>query len=137
MPATVTPTLTFLGAARTVTGSRYLLTIGERRVLIDAGVFQGEKQWRLRNWEDFPVPPHTLTDIVLTHAHMDHCGYLPALVKQGYAGPVWCTQGTVDLAAIVLRDAGFLAERDAHDAAAGGWSRSVASPEYSRFVIRN
>ena len=123
MPAAASATLTFLGAARTVTGSRYLLTVGERRILVDAGLFQGEKEWRLRNWEDFPVPPHTLTDIVLTHAHMDHCGYLPALVKQGYDGPVWCTQGTLELAAIVLRDAGFLAEREAQDAAAGGWSR--------------
>ena len=81
MSAAASATLTFLGAARTVTGSRYLLTVGERRILVDAGLFQGEKEWRLRNWEDFPVPPHTLTDIVLTHAHMDHCGYLPALVK--------------------------------------------------------
>ncbi|MFN8029858.1 MAG: MBL fold metallo-hydrolase [Dermatophilaceae bacterium] len=115
--------LTFLGAARTVTGSKYLLQLGERRILIDAGMFQGEKQWRLRNWEDFPVPPDTLTDIVLTHAHMDHCGYLPALVKNGFDGPVWCTAGTAALAAIVLRDSGFLAEREARDAAAGGWSK--------------
>ena len=66
------PSLTFLGAARTVTGSKYLLTIGERRILIDAGLFQGEKEWRRKNWEDFPVPPDTITDIVLTHAHLDH-----------------------------------------------------------------
>lgn len=106
-----------------MTGSKYLLQLGERRILIDAGLFQGEKRWRLRNWEDFPVPPDTLTDIVLTHAHMDHCGYLPALVKNGFDGPVWCTAGTAALAAIVLRDSGFLAEREARDAAAGGWSK--------------
>lgn len=116
-------TLTFLGAAGTVTGSKYLLTVGERRILVDAGLFQGEKQWRVRNWEDFPVPPDTITDVLLTHAHLDHCGYLPALVRQGFSGPIWCTAGTRDLAAIVLRDAGYLAERDAQDAAKGGWSK--------------
>lgn len=115
--------LTFLGAARTVTGSKYLLEIDGRRLLVDAGMFQGEKQWRVRNWADFPVPPDTIGDIVLTHAHMDHCGYLPALVAKGFTGSVWCTAGTRDLAAIVLRDAGFLAEREARDAAAGGWSK--------------
>lgn len=122
----MTPTpdsLTFLGAAGTVTGSKSLLQIGERRILVDAGMFQGEKEWRLKNWEDFPLPPDTISDVILTHAHMDHCGYLPALVKHGFAGPVWCTAGTRDLAAIVLRDAGFLAEREARDAAAGGWSK--------------
>ncbi|CCH72979.1 Exonuclease of the beta-lactamase fold involved in RNA processing [Nostocoides australiense Ben110] len=116
-------TMTFLGAAQTVTGSKYLLEIGGRRILVDAGMFQGEKQWRLKNWEDFPVPPDSISDIILTHAHMDHCGYLPALVKHGFDGPVWCTAGTKDLAAIVLRDAGFLAEREAQDAAQGGWSK--------------
>ena len=117
------PTLTFLGAARTVTGSKYLGTKGERRVLVDAGMFQGEKRWRLRNWEDFPVDPATITDVVLTHAHADHCGYLPALVRRGFAGPVWCSEGTLRLAEIVLRDAGYLAERDAKEAREGGWSR--------------
>ena len=121
--ATQQPSLTFLGAARTVTGSKYLVTIGERRILVDAGLFQGEKQWRLRNWEDFPVPPDTITDILITHAHMDHSGYLPALVRAGFEGPIWCTQGTKELVEIVLRDAGFLAERDAQDAQQGGWSK--------------
>lgn len=120
---TATPVLRFLGATRTVTGSKYLITLGQRRILVDAGLFQGEKQWRVRNWDPFPVPPDTITDIVLTHAHMDHCGYLPALVRQGYAGPVWCTEGTRRLAEIVLRDAAYLAEREAHEAATGGWSR--------------
>ena len=121
---TATPTsLTFLGATGAVTGSKYLVTVGDRRILVDAGLFQGEKHLRQRNWADFPVPPDTLTDIVLTHAHLDHCGYLPALVRGGYVGPIWATAATVRLAEIVLRDAAFLQERDALDAAEGGWSR--------------
>ena len=84
-------TLTFLGGAGTVTGSKYLLTIGERRILVDAGMFQGTKDLRRLNWTDFPVPPDTITDVLLTHAHMDHVGYLPVLVKHGFTGPVWCT----------------------------------------------
>lgn len=115
--------LQFLGATGTVTGSKYLLTFGERRILVDAGMFQGEKEWRLKNWEDFPVDPATITDVVLTHAHLDHSGYLPALVKLGFVGPVWCTEGTRRLTEIVLRDAGYLQERDAEDAAEGGWSK--------------
>ena len=116
-------TLTFLGAAGTVTGSRFLLTVGERRILLDAGLFQGEKSLRRLNWEDFPVDPSTITDVLLSHAHLDHCGYLPALVRGGFAGPIWCTAMTARLAEIVLRDAGHLAERDAMDAAEGGWSK--------------
>lgn len=119
----MTTTLTFLGAAGTVTGSKYLLTVNERRILIDAGMFQGEKQWRRRNWEEFPVPPESITDVLLTHAHADHCAYLPALVKRGFSGPVWCTRGTRDLGEIVMRDSAYLAERDAKEAAAGGWSK--------------
>src|SRR5690606_1601898 len=123
-------TLTFLGAAGTVTGSKYLLTIGRgapgdagRRVLVDAGVFQGEKQWRLRNWAEFPVDPASVSDVVLTHAHNDHVGYLPALVRQGFTGTVWATEGTRRLAEIVLRDAGKLQEEAAEEARRGGWSK--------------
>lgn len=116
-------TLTFLGAAGTVTGSKFLLTLGERRILVDAGLFQGEKEWRLKNWAEFPVDPSTVSDVVVTHAHLDHCGYLPALVRAGYRGPIWVTDGTRRLAEIVLRDAGFLQERDAEHAAAGGYSK--------------
>lgn len=116
-------TLTFLGAAGTVTGSKFLLTVDERRILVDAGMFQGEKELRRLNWEDFPVPPDTITDILVTHAHLDHVGYLPVLVKHGFSGPIWCTSFTRDLAFIVLRDAGFLQERDAEDARLGGWSK--------------
>ncbi len=116
-------TLTFLGGTGTVTGSKYLLTIGERRILVDAGMFQGEKAFRALNWAEFPVPPDTITDVLITHAHLDHVGYLPVLVKDGFRGPVWCTPHTRDLAYIVLRDAGFLQERDAEDARLGGWSK--------------
>jgi metallo-beta-lactamase family protein len=116
-------TLTFLGGAGSVTGSKHLLTVGSRRVLVDAGMFQGEKKWRELNWAEFPVPPAGLDAVVLTHAHMDHCGYLPALVARGFTGPVWCTEATARLAEIVLMDAGHLQEREARYAAEGGYSR--------------
>ena len=117
-------TLTFLGAAGAVTGSKYLVTLdGGRRVLIDAGMFQGEKALRQLNWAAFPVPPDTISDIVLTHAHMDHSGYLPALVKRGFTGHIWCTPATAELAAIVIRDAANLQERDAEHAAERGYSK--------------
>lgn len=116
-------TLTFLGGAGTVTGSKFLLQYAGRRLLVDCGVYQGEREWRRRNWEPFPVPPDTVDDVVLTHCHLDHCGYVPALVRDGFSGPVWMTPGTAGLAAIVLRDSGHLQERDAEQAAAGGYSR--------------
>jgi metallo-beta-lactamase family protein len=116
-------TLTFLGGAGTVTGSKFLLTVDDRRVLVDCGLFQGEKALRLRNWADFPVDPGTITDVLLTHAHMDHCGYLPALVRDGFHGHVLCTTHSLPLVEIVLRDAGHLQERDALDASEGGWSK--------------
>ena len=125
-------TLTFLGAASTVTGSKFLLTVGSRRVLIDSGMFQGEKKWRLKNWEEFPVDPASLSDIVLTHAHMDHCGYLPALTSRGFTGPIWCTEGTRQLAEIVLRDAAKLQEQEAADANEAGYSKhDPALPLYT------
>ena len=116
-------TLTFLGASGTVTGSKYLVDIGDRRILVDAGMFQGEKEWREMNWVDFPVPPSSIDDVILTHAHADHCAYLPALVRDGFSGPVWCTEGTSRLATIVLMDAGHLQEREAENAAEGGYSK--------------
>lgn len=117
-------TLTFLGGAGTVTGSKFLLTHGgKRRILVDAGMFQGQKKLREMNWEPFPTNPATIDAIVLTHAHMDHCGYLPALVKQGFRGPIYATEGTIALAEIVLRDAAFLQENEAEDAARGGYSK--------------
>lgn len=125
-------TLTFLGAAGTVTGSKYLLQVGTRRVLFDAGLFQGPKELRLRNWERFPVDPATISDVVLTHAHLDHAGYLPALVRNGFTGPIWCTNGTRELAEIVLYDAAKLQEQDARDANEMGYSKhSPALPLYT------
>jgi len=115
--------LTFVGGAGTVTGSKYLLSEGERRVLVDCGVFQGEKNLRELNWAPFPVSPESVELILVTHAHTDHVGYLPALVRDGFAGEILATQATCELAAIVLRDAAYLAERDAEHAAAKGYSR--------------
>lgn len=125
-------TLTFLGAASTVTGSKFLLQVGQRRVLVDSGMFQGEKKWRLMNWEEFPVDPASISDIVLTHAHLDHVGYLPALTRAGYDGPIWCTEGTRQLAEIVLRDAAHLQEQEAADANERGYSKhDPALPLYT------
>lgn len=115
--------LTFLGAAGTVTGSKFLYEEEGRRYLADCGMFQGESAWRRKNWDDFPVAPDSLRAVVLTHAHLDHCGYLPALVRQGFRGPVICTESTAAVAAIVLRDAAHLQEEDAVHARAGSYSR--------------
>jgi metallo-beta-lactamase family protein len=115
--------LTFLGAARTVTGSKYLLEHSGQKVLFDCGLFQGLKDLRLRNWDEFPVPPESLNAIVLTHAHLDHVGYLPRLVAQGYRGRVFCTPGTKDLSQLVLPDAGRIQEEDARQANKHGYSK--------------
>ena len=115
--------LTFLGAARTVTGSKYLLEHRGKRVLIDCGLFQGLKELRLRNWAEFPVAPAQLDAVVLTHAHLDHVGYLPRLVALGYAGRVFCTAGTRDLCRIVLPDSGRIQEEDARQANRHGYSK--------------
>jgi metallo-beta-lactamase family protein len=115
--------LTFLGAARTVTGSKYLLEHAGSRVLVDCGLFQGLKELRLRNWEDFPVPPATIDAVVLTHGHLDHVGYLPRLVAQGYRGPVFCTHGTADLCRLVLPDSARIQEEDARQASKHGYSK--------------
>ena len=114
---------TFLGAARTVTGSKYLLEHKGRRVLFDCGLFQGLKELRLRNWDEFPVPPDSLDAVVLTHAHLDHVGYLPRLIAQGYKGRVFCTPGTKDLCQLVLPDAGRIQEEDARQANKHGYSK--------------
>lgn len=106
-------TLTFLGAAGTVTGSRYLLEAGGERLMIDCGLFQGEKELRLRNWSPFPVDPSTIQWLVLTHAHLDHTGYIPRLINEGFRGQVLATQATVDLAHLLLPDSGHLQEEDA------------------------
>ncbi|MGN6611880.1 MAG: MBL fold metallo-hydrolase RNA specificity domain-containing protein [Angustibacter sp.] len=116
-------TLTFLGGTGTVTGSRFLLRHGDGRYLVDCGLYQGERQWRRRNWEPFVPPADTIDQVVLTHAHLDHSGYLPALVRQGFSGPVSCSAGTAALAEIVLRDSAHLQEEDAQAAREQGWSR--------------
>jgi metallo-beta-lactamase family protein len=103
----------FLGAAGTVTGSKFLLEHEGRRVLIDCGLFQGRKELRLRNWEPLPLPVSSLDAIVLTHAHIDHTGSLPRVVQEGYEGPVYCTPGTRDLAALLLPDSAYLQEEEA------------------------
>lgn len=124
-------TITFLGAARTVTGSKYLVESNGTRIMVDAGMFQGLKELRLRNWADFPVPPSSIDAIVLTHAHLDHCGYLPRLVAQGFKGRIFCTQGTEDLCKIVLPDAGRIQEEDAEYANRRKFSKhSPALPLY-------
>ncbi len=115
--------LTFLGAAGTVTGSKHLLEVGPHRILVDCGLFQGLKALRERNWEDLPVAPGDIDAIVLTHAHLDHVGYLPRLVAHGFRGRVFCTPGTRDLAGLVLRDAARIQEEDARDANRHGYSK--------------
>ena len=117
------PSLTFLGAARTVTGSKFLLDAGDHRVLVDCGLFQGLKELRLRNWEPLPVGADDIHAVVLTHAHIDHSGFLPRLFNQGFRGRVFCTPGTADLCKILLPDAGRLAEEDARAANRHGYSR--------------
>ena len=124
--------LTFMGAAGTVTGSKYLLEHGGRRMLVDCGLFQGLKQLRLRNWESFPLAPEKIDAVVLTHAHIDHSGYLPALAKQGFKGQVFTTEATRDLATLLLPDSGHLQEEDAFYANRHGYSRhQPALPLYT------
>lgn len=117
------PSLTFLGAARTVTGSKHLLEVDGQRILFDCGLFQGLKELRLRNWGPLPIPPETIDAVVLTHAHIDHSGWLPRLVAQGFKGPVYCTAGTADLCGLVLPDAAHLQEEDAKFANKRGFSK--------------
>ncbi len=105
--------LTFLGATQTVTGSKFLLETIDHRVLIDCGLFQGMKDLRLRNWAAPPIDPGSVDSIVLTHAHIDHTGYLPRFVAQGFKGPVYATPATLDLARILLPDAAHLQEEEA------------------------
>ena len=124
--------ITFLGAAQTVTGSKYLLDTGTSKVFVDAGLFQGLKELRLRNWQNLPIAAAEIDAIVLTHAHLDHCGYLPRLVAQGFRGRIFCTAGTLDLCRIVLPDAGRIQEEDAANANRHGFSKhNPALPLYT------
>ena len=105
--------LTFHGATESVSGSRFLVEEGRSRLLVDCGLFQGLKRLRLLNWEPFPVDPAELDAVVLTHAHIDHCGYLPALARDGFSGSIWCSEPTADLLELMLLDAAYLQEEDA------------------------
>lgn len=122
----------FLGATGTVTGSKYLVSAGNQRILIDCGLFEGLKQLRLRNWEPPPVAPAEVDAIVLTHAHLDHSGYLPLFAKRGFGGPVYCTRATEDFCGILLPDSGYLQEEEAEYANRRGFSKhSPALPLYT------
>ncbi len=125
--------LTFLGGVGTVTGSKYLLEVDGRRILIDCGLFQGFKQLRLRNWVALPFDPASLEGVILTHAHLDHSGYIPHLVRNGFKGPIYATSGTRDLCAVLLSDSGHLQERDAEYANRRGYSKHrPAKPLYTQ-----
>jgi metallo-beta-lactamase family protein len=110
----------FLGAAGTVTGSKHLINTSDDtsgrdgfQVLVDCGLFQGQKEWRERNWRELPIPAREIDAVILTHAHLDHCGWIPRLVKEGFHGPIYATPASIDLCGIVLPDSGHLQEEDA------------------------
>ncbi|MEO1698466.1 MAG: MBL fold metallo-hydrolase [Planctomycetota bacterium] len=132
---TQAPSLRFLGAAGTVTGSRFLLEAGAGRVLVDCGLFQGRKHIRSRNWEPFGVEPSSIDAVVLTHAHIDHTGYLPALVRDGFGGPIHCTPATADLAEMLLLDSAKIQEEDANHANRKGYSRH--RPALPLYTVRD
>ena len=125
-------TLTSLGGAGTVTGSKHLLESDGHRLLVDCGLFQGLKNLRELNWEPFPIPPSSIDTVVLTHAHLDHTGYLPKLVRDGFHGPIYATPATKDVAALILADSAHLQEKDAEYANRKGFSKhKPAQPLYT------
>ena len=129
----MTISLTFLGGAGTVTGSKFLVEAEGRRILVDCGLFQGYKQLRERNWARFPVAPSSIDAVLLTHAHLDHSGYLPLLARNGFSGPVLCTTATLELCRLLLPDSGHLMEADAQFANRHGFSKhKPAAPLYDR-----
>lgn len=126
------PSLQFLGAAGTVTGSKYLIGVGARRILLDCGLFQGLKELRLRNWRPAPFQATDVDAVVLTHAHIDHSGYLPLLARNGFRGPVYCTSGTAELLGLLLVDSAHLQEEDAERANRRGYTKhKPALPLYT------
>ncbi len=132
---TIPAKLSFLGATGTVTGSRFLLEVAGKKLLIDCGLFQGLKALRLKNWEPFPIAPSSLDAVLLTHAHIDHSGYLPRLCREGFTGPIYCTHATRDLCAIMLPDSAYLQEEDAHWANKKGFSKH--KPALPLYTIRD
>lgn len=123
----------FLGAAQTVTGSKYLIRSGKNKILVDCGLFQGFKELRTKNWESFPVNPADIDFVLLTHAHIDHSGYIPLLVKNGFHGKIICSEATLDLCRILLPDSGYLQEEEARYANKKGYSRhKPALPLYTK-----
>ena len=124
--------ITFWGGTGTVTGSRYVLETDGTRFLVDCGVFQGTKELRLRNWESFPVPPRSIDRVLLTHAHIDHTGYLPRFCRDGFSGRIHCTHATAELCDILLKDSAHLQEEDALWANKKGFTRHApAQPLYT------
>lgn len=123
----------FLGAVQTVTGSKYLLSFDDKKILVDCGLYQGLKELRLRNWHALPIDPAEIDAVLITHAHIDHTGYLPRLVKNGFRGKIFSTEGTRDLCSILLPDSGHLQEEEAETANRYGYSKhKPALPLYTR-----
>ncbi len=137
----------FLGAAETVTGSKYLLTNDKINVLVDCGLFQGLKELRLKNWDRFPINPNQIDAIILTHAHIDHSGYIPRLIKEGFKGKIFCTSATLALCRILLPDTGYLQEEEAewlnkkkfskHSPALPLFTEKEAEQALQRFAAKN
>lgn len=130
--------ITFLGAVGTVTGSKYLVEHDDKRIMVDCGLYQGVKNLRERNWKPLPIDPASIDAVVLTHAHIDHSGYIPALVRNGFKGKVYCTKATYELCKVLLPDAGFLQEEDARFANKHRFSKhSPALPLYTEEDARH
>lgn len=130
--------LSFLGATGTVTGSKYLIEHENKKILIDCGLFQGYKDLRLRNWEKLPFDAHSIHAVILTHAHIDHSGYIPLLIKQGFVGKIYCSYATYELCAILLPDSGHIQEEDARRANQYGYSiHRPALPLYTKEDAEN
>src|SRR3954454_4739395 len=125
----------FLGAAGTVTGSKHLINSGDLQVLVDCGLFQGKKEWRERNWTDIPIPAREIDAVILTHAHLDHCGWIPRLYKEGYRGKIYATPATIDLCGVVLPDSGHLQEEEAEYA--NGKKSSKHNPALPLYTLQD
>src|SRR5690242_14903073 len=135
--ATLMAKLTFLGAAGTVTGSKYLVEANGKRLLVDCGLFQGGSELKQRNWETLPEGAASIDWVVLTHAHLDHTGWLPRLVQQGFKGPIYSNAATRDVCGVLLPDSGHLQEEDAEHAERKGYSKhKPALPLYTEEEAR-